>query len=327
MTYVYIKESLSYRTNGQGIGNYTKTATWTLTWKPRPTQRTIYPLTLTHSAIPRLTCQDPVKSADPRRNLALEVISNNYRKSANRKNGDPDFNLVKDNIVEYSDLQFCFIMVTSCVNSIYRSKENCSPVLRKSYGNLHPLCIIQHFLRVWQEKGNSPPIKTIGREHSSGSVLQKRTPTRTHDPTTELVVIHESAHNTSGSSSYLNLNSWDGIIEDYFDDVSNNHMPFRQEARSGPNHEISITGGESTHRMPSHSVRPAEHPLGGDLLETSLRAGSENNPIQLDSTPKIPPGWNTNQDRLHLIEMWAHRQRSGKGGRSHGSDIVRRQTT
>ena len=112
------------------------------------------------------------------------------------------------------------------------------------------------------------------------------TRTRSHDPSTERVVIHESRRNTSGSSSSLNLNSWDGIIEDYFDDVSNINMPFNEEAGSGSNYEICVTSDESALPMPS--TGPAERRLGSDLPETLLKAGSEVGPVRFNTAPKNP---------------------------------------
>ena len=113
----------------------------------------------------------------------------------------------------------------------------------------------------------SPPKKTIGRD-----------PTQIRPGTSK-----ETSH---GSSSSLNLNSWDGIIEDSFDDVSNHNLPFSQEVGSGSNHEITGTGDVPKLLSPSHQTGPAGYPLGSDFPKSVLRAGSKNNPIHLKSTPE-----------------------------------------
>ena len=107
------------------------------------------------------------------------------------------------------------------------------------------------------------------------------TPTRTHGPTTDLVMMREFPRNTStsGSSSSFNLNSWDGAIEDYFDDLSNNSLPFSQAVGSGPNHELSVTGDDCTLPSPSHPSGPAWHPIDLNAPETVTRVVSEDIPI------------------------------------------------
>ena len=69
----------------------------------------------------------------------------------------------------------------------------------------------------------------------------------------------DSSRISSGSSSSLNLDSWDGIIDDYFDNVTNNNIP--QSHHSESNQGLSVTGTvESPH--PS-----SERPANTDLRE------------------------------------------------------------
>ena len=88
----------------------------------------------------------------------------------------------------------------------------------------------------------------------------------------------------SGSSSYLNLDSWDGIIDDYFDDVTNNNI--LQCHLSESNQGLSVTGTvESPHpssEMPANTD-PREIVVIHDSTTTE---GSQDNPILLDSTPE-----------------------------------------
>ena len=81
-------------------------------------------------------------------------------------------------------------------------------------------------------------------------------------------------------------------------------MSFIQEAESAPSREISGTCGKSTLSMSSHSTGHEELSLGSNPREILLRAGSENEPIQLHSTPVLTRRWNTNQERLGLVKLW-----------------------
>ena len=98
------------------------------------------------------------------------------------------------------------------------------------------------------------------------------------------VATQDSSRITSGYSSSLNLDSWDGIIDDYFDDVTNNIIA--QSHQSESNQGLSVTGTvESPH--PS-SVRPANTDLREIVLipDSTATEGSQDNPILVDSTPE-----------------------------------------
>ena len=92
----------------------------------------------------------------------------------------------------------------------------------------------------------------------------------------------DSSRISSGSSSSLNLDSWDGIIDDYFDDVINNKIPQRHHSES--NQGLSVTG---TVGSPHPS---SEMPAKTDLREivvihdSTTTEGSQDNPILSDST-------------------------------------------
>ena len=89
---------------------------------------------------------------------------------------------------------------------------------------------------------------------------------------------NDLSRNTSGSLSSLDLNSWDGILDDYFDDMKNNNVPVDQRADSGSNHELSFTGDDHTHSTTLNHTHSA------------TRERSEKNPILLESTPeKLSP--------------------------------------
>ena len=114
---------------------------------------------------------------------------------------------------------------------------------------------------------------------------------------TASVATQDSSRTSSGSSSSLNLNSWDGIIDDYFDDVTNNNVP--QSHPSESNQGLSVTGTVDS----PHSS--SERPLNTDLREivnipvSTEAEGSQDNPILLDSTPDFTanPTINLRQSR------------------------------
>ena len=92
----------------------------------------------------------------------------------------------------------------------------------------------------------SPPKKTIRANNLKRTTFGNTTPTPgTTQTPSEMVIIPESPQKSSGSSSSsssLNLNSWDGLIDVYFEDVSNNNIPIRQELASNYNVDLSVVG-------------------------------------------------------------------------------------
>ena len=97
------------------------------------------------------------------------------------------------------------------------------------------------------------------------------------------VATQDSSQISSGSSSSLNLNSWDGIIDDYFDDVTNNNIP--QSHHSESNQDLSVTGTvDSPH---SSSERPVNTDLREivNIPDPAEAEGSQDNPILSDKTP------------------------------------------
>ena len=83
------------------------------------------------------------------------------------------------------------------------------------------------------------PIKTTpGQVRTASTVVETRLPAETK-------VILVSPQNTSGSfSASLNLYSWNRLIDDYFDEISNNNAPTCQDSNTDPNLDLSLTSGE-----------------------------------------------------------------------------------
>ena len=101
-------------------------------------------------------------------------------------------------------------------------------------------------------------------------------------PSTEVIVIPESPQKSSGSSSSptsLNLNSWDGLIDKIFEDISNNNALIKQELYN--NVDLSFTG-EEVPNGPWVAIHSSS-------LPGLSSAGSASDPIVLDSTPEETP--------------------------------------
>ena len=132
----------------------------------------------------------------------------------------------------------------------------------------------------------SPPKKAVltpSGHSGQGTSRAFNTRAGTSAPTVS-VATQDSSRISSGSSSSLTLDSWDGVIDDYFDDVTNNNIP--QSHHSESNQGLCVTGTvDSPH--PS-SERPANTDLREIvIIPDSTEAGeSQDNPILLDSTPE-----------------------------------------
>ena len=136
------------------------------------------------------------------------------------------------------------------------------------------------------KRKHSPPKKAVSTPSGhSGQGNSKAFNTRagTSAPTVS-VAIQDSSQISSSSSSSLNLDSWDGITDDYFEDVTNNNIP--QSHHSESNQGLSVTG---TVESPQPS---SERPTNTDLREILIISdstevgGLQDNPILLDSTPE-----------------------------------------
>ena len=132
----------------------------------------------------------------------------------------------------------------------------------------------------------SPPKKAVSTPSGhSGQGTSRASNTRAgNSAPTVSVATQDTSRIYSGSSSSLNLDSWDGIIDDYFDDVTNNNIP--QSHHSESNQGLSVTGtDESPH--PS-SERPANTDLREIVIipDSTATEGSQDNPILVDSTPE-----------------------------------------
>ena len=120
--------------------------------------------------------------------------------------------------------------------------------------------------------------KTRG-DSTCGNATSTQTNTIT---STEVIFIPESPQKSSGLSSSptsLNLTSWDGLIDNYFEDVSNKSALIKQEPYN--NVDLSLTGEEIPSRpwVATHS----------SSLPGLSSAGSASDLIVLDSTPEETP--------------------------------------
>ena len=98
---------------------------------------------------------------------------------------------------------------------------------------------------------------------------------------------------SSGSSSSLNLNPWDGIIHSYFDDVTNNNLP--QSHQPEFNQGLSVTGtADSPHLSSKLSVNTDLREII-NVPDSAEIEGSEENSILIDSIPKAATNPTTQQ--------------------------------
>ena len=93
----------------------------------------------------------------------------------------------------------------------------------------------------------------------------------------------DSSRNFSGSSSSINLNSWDGIIDNHFDDVANNNL--LQNHQSESNQGLSVSGTvDSPHSSSKMSVHTDLREIV-NIPDSAEAEGSQDNHILIDSVP------------------------------------------
>ena len=158
-----------------------------------------------------------------------------YRRAINRKNGEPYFNLVKKDIIDFS---------------YHTMTLNNGHILRKS-----DLAIKGKLLSGPKNiMVNQPPIRHKSHSHSSLAGKRKLSPskktlvtatpqprqgisgagglTQSSDTPTGAETTQDLIQISSGSSSSLNLNPWYGIIYKYFDDETNTNLPPSHQSES-----------------------------------------------------------------------------------------------
>ena len=212
---------------------------------------------------------------------------NLYRKVSNRKNKDPYFNLVKKDIIDSSEHTITLDNGHVLCKSDLAIKGKILPGPKKLIVNQTPTGHKLHTHSSLAGKRKlSPPKKAVSTPAGhSGQGTSRTFNTRAGiiAPTVSAAT-QDSSRISSGSSSSLNLDSWEGIIDDYFDDVTNNNIP--QSHHSESNQGFSVTGTvESPH--PS-----SEMPANTDLREivvihdSTTTEESQDNPILVEITPE-----------------------------------------
>ena len=210
------------------------------------------------------------------------------KKKTNQKNGDQYFNPVKEAIVDSSDHTVTLEYEHILRKSDLAIKEKIRPGTSKILVNTRPEGTDSScFPSLAGKSKSSPPKKSTSaypqkKTTCGNSTCGNPTSTQTNtNPLTEVSVIPKSPQKSSGSfaSSSLNLNSWDGLISESFEDVSNNNAPFNQESYN--NLDLSFTGEE----IPS-GPSVAAH---SSSLPGPSSSGSASEPIVLDSLPEETP--------------------------------------
>ena len=129
----------------------------------------------------------------------------------------------------------------------------------------------------------SPPKKTLvaltpqprqGTSRADGT-------TQMSDSRTGIETSQDPIQISSGSSSSLNLNSWDGIKDNYFDDMTNHNLPPSHQFES--NQGLNVPGtADSPHLRLNLSVNADQRAII-EVPDSAEVEGSEGNPILLDS--------------------------------------------
>ena len=230
---------------------------------------------------------DNKQASEPLAKRKAVMGGNLYRKVSNRKKRDPYFNLVNKDIIESSEHTITLDNGQVLCKSDLAIKGKILPGPKKIIVNQTPTGhkLHTHSSLAGKRKLSLPKkaVSTPSGRSGQGTSRAIKTRAGSSAPTVSAAT-HDSSRISSGSSSSLNLDTWDGKIDDYFDDVTNNNIP--QSHHSKSNQGLSLTGTiESPH--PS-SERQANTDLREIVIITNSTEawGSQDNPILLDSTPE-----------------------------------------
>ena len=234
------------------------------------------------------TTRDDIKqTSEPLAKRKSVMGGNLYRKVSNGKNRDPYFNLVKKDIIDSSEHTITLDNGHVLRKSDLAIKGKILPGPKKRMVNQTPTGHKLHTHSSLAGKRKlSPPKKTASTPTGvSGQGTSRTFNTRAGTGTPRgSAATQDSSRISSGSSSSLHLDSWDGIIDDYFDDVTNNNIP--QSLHSESNQGLSVTGTvQSPH---SSSERSANIDLREIVVihDATTTEGSQDNPILVDSFPE-----------------------------------------
>ena len=240
-------------------------------------------LPLSRTVTLNTTPDDINQTSEPLAERKTVMGSNLYRKVSNTKNRDPYFNLVNKDIIDSSEHTITLDNGDVLRKPDLAIKGKILPGLKKKIVNQTPIGHKLHSSLAGKRK-LSPPKKAVSTPagHSGRGTSRTFNTSAGISAPTVSAVTQDSSRISSGSSSSLNLDSWDGIIDDYFDDVTNNNIA--QSHHSESNQGLSVTDTvESPH--PS-----SEMPANTDLREivvihdSTTTEGSQDNPILVDST-------------------------------------------
>ena len=197
-----------------------------------------------------------IRSSEPLAKRKAVMGGNLYNKVSNRKNRDPYFNLVKNDIIDSSEHTVTLDNGHVLRKSDLAIKGKILPGPKKIIVNQTPIGHNLHTDSSLAGKRKlSPPKKAVSTPagHSGqGTSRTANTRVGTSAPTVSTAT-QDSPRFSSGSSSSLNLDSWDGIIEDYFDDVTNNNVS--QNPHTESNQGLSITGPVDLHNRAQKGQR------------------------------------------------------------------------
>ena len=232
------------------------------------------------------TPDDTTRTSDPLGKGKAVTGGNLYRKVSNRENRDPYFNLVKKDIIDFSEHTFTLDNGHVLRKSDLAIKGKILPGPKNIIVNQTPTGHNTHIHSSLAGKRKLSPPKKAGSTTAGHSrqgtprteFIRSGTSAPTASPATQ-----DSPKLSSGSSS-LNLDSWDGKIEDYFDDVTNNNVP--QNPHTESNQGLSITGHVESPLLSSEWTANNDPREIVVIHDANTSEGSQDNPIMIDSIPE-----------------------------------------
>ena len=192
-------------------------------------------LPLARTVTPNTNPDDIKQALEPLAKRKAVMGGNFIKKLSNKKNRDPYFSLVKKDIIDSSEHTITPDNEHVLRKSDLAIKGKILPGHKKIIVNQTPTGHKLHTHSSLAGKRKlSPPKKAVSTPTGhSGQGTSRALSIRagTSAPTVS-VATQDSSRISSDSSYSLNLDSWDGILDNYLDDVTNKNIPQSHHSES-----------------------------------------------------------------------------------------------